>query len=203
VARRNAQVEAAIFDAIGLEDLWQPAIRQDGELREGAAVIELTSLVDLSNYPSGTRLIVRREPLHPGAQQSLFPSTQFRYWGHYTDQSGDAVALDAFMRAHAHVEDHIARLKDSGLCRFPFSSLEANRNWLFCVAASADLVRWFQLLCCDGKLARARPKQLRWTFFHAPGRLVHSARRAIVRILDDWPSADALVSAYQRIALLT
>ena len=203
VARRNAQVEAAIFDAVGLEDLWQPAIRQDGGPREGAAVIELTSLVDLSNDPSGTRLIVRREPLHPGAQQSLFPSIDYRYWGHYTDRSGEAVALDAFMRAHAHVEEHIARLKDSGLCRFPFSSLEANRNWLYCVSASADLVRWFQLLCCDGKLAIARPKQLRWTFFHAPGRLVHSARRAIVRILDDWPSHDALVSAYQRIALLT
>jgi Transposase DDE domain group 1 len=203
VARRNSQVEAAIFDAIGLEDLWQPAVRQDGELREGAAVIELTSLVDLSRYPSGTRLIVRREPLHPGAQQSLFPATDFRYWGHYTDRDGDPVALDVFMRAHAHVEEHIARLKDSGLCRFPFSDLEANKTWLFVLAAAADLVRWFQLLCCDGALSLARPKTLRWTFFHAPGRLVRSARREIVRILDGWPTADALRSAYERIALLT
>jgi hypothetical protein len=203
VARRNAQVQAAIFDAIGLEECWAPAVRQDGELRPGAAVIELTSLVDLSKYPSGTRLIVRREPLHPGAQQSLFPSIDFRYWGHYTDQAGDPVALDVFMRAHAHVEGHIARLKDSGLCRFPFSSLEANRTWLFCVTAAADLVRWFQLLCCDGDLAIARPKTLRWSLFHAPGRLVRSARREIVRILDGWPTAEALLSAYERIALLT
>jgi hypothetical protein len=203
VARRNAQVEAAILDAIGLEDLWQPAIRQDGELSEGAAVIELTSLVELSHYPFGTHLIVRREPLHPGAQQSLFPSIDFRYWGHYTDQAGDPVALDAFMRAHAHVEEHIARLKDSGLCRFPFSSLEANRNWLFCVTAAAGLVRWFQLLCLDGDLAIARPKTLRWSFFHTPGRLVRSARREIVRVLDGWPIAQALLAAYQRIALLT
>ena len=203
VARRNAQVGAAIFDAIGLEELWQPAVRQDGELREGAAVIELTSLVDLSHYPQGTRLIVRREPLHPGAQQSLFPSIDYRYWGHYTDRDGDPVALDRFMRAHAHVEEHIARLKDSGLLRFPFSSLEANRNWLFIVAGAADLVRWFQLLCLDGHLAIARPKALRWTFFHAPGRLVRSARREIVRVLDGWPTAEALLSAYRRIALIT
>ena len=107
------------------------------------------------------------------------------------------------MRAHAHVEGHIARLKDSGLCRFPFSSLEANRTWLFCVTAAADLVRWFQLLCCDGDLAIARPKTLRWSLFHAPGRLVRSARREIVRILDGWPTAEALLSAYERIALLT
>ena len=176
VARRNAQVEGAILDAIGMEECWAPAFRQDGELREGAAVIELTSLVELSGFPTGTRLIVRREPLHPGAQQSLFPSLEFRYWGHYTDQAGDPVTLDAFMRAHAHVEEHISRLKDSGLLRFPFSSLEANKNWLFCVCAAADLVRWFQLLCLDGELALARPKALRWSFFHAPGRLVRSAR---------------------------
>jgi hypothetical protein len=73
---------------------------------------------------------VRREPLHPGAQQTLFPSTEFRYWGHYTDQDGAPVDLDTHMRAHAHVEDHIRRLKDSGLCRFPFRDLDANRAWL-------------------------------------------------------------------------
>jgi hypothetical protein len=203
VARRTAQVEAAIFDAIGIEEVWSPAIRQDGELRAGAAVAELTSLVDLSAHPDGTRLIVRREPLHPGAQRSLFPSLEFRYWGHYTDRAGDPVTLDADMRAHAHVEEHIGRLKDSGLLRFPFSNLEANRNWLLLVAAAADLVRWFQLLCLDGALASAHPKTLRWSLFHAPGRLVRSARHEIVRVLDAWPAAGDLLGAYRRIALLT
>jgi hypothetical protein len=203
VARRTAQVEAAIFDAIGIEELWSPALRQNGELREGAAVAELTSLVELSRYPEGTRLIVRREPLHPGAQRSLFPSFEFRYWGHFTDRDGDPVALDAEMRAHAHVEEHIGRLKDSGLLRFPFSDLEANRNWLFVVCAAADLVRWFQLLCCSGSLASAHPKALRWSLFHAPGRLVRSARREIVRVLDAWPCAGDLLEAYRRIALIT
>jgi len=166
-------------------------------------VAELTELVDLSEWPEGTRLIVRREPLHPSAQHSLFPSLEYRYWGHYTDQDGDPVQLDLTMRAHAHVEQHIERLKDSGLLTFPFSDLEANRTWMASVMMAADLVRWFQLLCLDGELALARPKQLRWSLFHAPGRLVRSARREIVRILEAWPSAEALLSAYERIALLT
>ena len=203
LARSTRQITEAIFTTLGFEELWSPAIRQDGELREGAAVVELTELVDLSSFPSGTRLIVRREPLHPGAQQSLFPSLEHRYWGHYTDQAGDPVVLDAFMRAHAHVEQHISRLKDSGLCRFPFSNLEANRNRLMVVAGAADLVRWFQLLCCHSHLAIARPKQLRWSIFHAPGRLVASARRNFVQILDGWPSADAILGVYRRIALIT
>ncbi len=122
----------------------------------GSAVCELTELVELGSWPEGTRLIVRREPLHPGAQRSLFPSLEFRYWGFYTDQAGDPVDLDVIMRAHAHVENHIERLKDSGLCRFPFSDFEANANWMTAVMLAADLVRWFQLLCFEGYWQSAR-----------------------------------------------
>ena len=154
VARSNTQIHSAIFDTVGLEEFWEPALHQDGSPREGAAVAELTELVDLSEWPEGTRLIVRREPLHPGAQHSLFPSLEYRYWGHYTDQDGEPVELDQSMRAHAHVELHIARLKDSGLLAFPFSDLEANRTWMAAVMMAADLVRWFQLLCLHGSWAR-------------------------------------------------
>lgn len=122
---------------------------------------EVTDLVDLSTWPEGTRLIIRREPLHPGAQTTLLPDLEYRFWGHYTDQEDDPAELDRFIRAHAHAEDHIGRLKDSGLERFPFTDLVANQAWLQLVCCSADLVRWFQLLCVTGPLARAQPKRLR------------------------------------------
>lgn len=202
VARSNAQVHAAIFDTVGLEEIWEPALHQDGNPREGAAAADLSELVDLSEWPEGTRLIVRREPLHPGAQHSLFPSLEYRYWGHYSDQDGDPVELDQTMRAHAHVEQHIQRLKDSGLLAFPFSDLEANRTWMATVIMATDLVRWFQLLCLDGSWVKAQPKALRWGLFHAPGRLVRSGRRHVVRILSGWPSADALLGAYRKLDLI-
>jgi hypothetical protein len=205
VARSNKQVTAAISRTFTETnpDRWAPARRQNGQVRDGAQVAELTDLVDLSEWPEGTRLIVRREPLHPGAQQTLFPSTEFRYWGHYTDQASDPVTLDASMRAHAHVEDDIRRLKDSGLCRFPFTDLDANRAWLATVCHAADLVRWLQLLCVTGPLARAEPKALRWRLWHAPARLIHHARQDTVRILDGWPDAPAILAAHARIAALT
>jgi hypothetical protein len=78
-ARKNAQVTAAIFDAIGVEEVWLPALDQAGEMKDGAAVAELTSLIDAAKFPTDTRLIVRREPLHAGAQRSLFPSLDYRY----------------------------------------------------------------------------------------------------------------------------
>jgi hypothetical protein len=202
-ARSNAQVTAAIFDAIGIEEVWLPSLSQDGEENDERAVAELTSLIDTTRLPEGTRLVVRRQPLHPGAQRSLFPSLDYRYWGFYTDQDGDPRQLDVTMRAHAHVEQHIGRLKDSGLTRLPFISFEANANWLTTVALAADLVRWFQLLCCHGYWQDARPKALRWGIFGAPGRLVHRARRRIVRIVDGWPTTDVLLDAYRRIELLT
>ena len=101
------------------------------------------------------------------------------------------------MRAHAHVEDHISRLKDSGLCWFPFTSANTNRAWL-----AGDLVRWFQLLCLTGHLARAEPKTLRWRLWYAPARLIHHAHRDIVRILDGWPDAPAITAAHAHIAAL-
>ena len=203
VARSNAAIAAAISRVADDDDRWAGAVRQDGDERPGSAVAELTDVVELSGWPDGTRLIVRREPLHPGAQTSLFPSMEFRYWGHYTDAVGDAVVLDADMRAHAHVEDHIRRLKASGLERFPFADLDANRAWMATVGFAADLVRWFQLLCVTGALAVAEPKALRWTLWHTPARVVRRARRNVVRILDGWPTTDDLLAAYRCIALLT
>lgn len=107
------------------------------------------------------------------------------------------------MRAHAHVEGTIKRLKDSGASRFPFCDIDANRAWLAVVCFADALVRWFQMLCLTGPLAMAEPKALRWSLWHAPARIVSHARRRIVRILDGWPSTEVLLAAYRRIALIT
>jgi hypothetical protein len=50
------------------DHLRHPALEQDGTLRTGAEVAELTGMVDLTDHPDGTRIIVRRERPHPGAQ---------------------------------------------------------------------------------------------------------------------------------------
>jgi len=203
VARSNRQVHTAISKLRFDDDRWQTAVDQDRTDRPDAAVAELTDLVDLADWPPGTRLIVRRERRHPGAQQSLFPSETYRYWGHYTDADGTPAELDAHMRAHARVEDHIRRIKDSGGHRFPFVNAQANRTWLAVVCFADALVRWFQLLCLTGTLASAEPKRLRWQLWHTPARIVRHARRWVVRLLDDWPTTSCVLDAYQRIAGIT
>ena len=49
-AMSNDQVQAAIFDAEGIEEVWVPALTKDGEQRDGSSVCELTPLVSLSSF---------------------------------------------------------------------------------------------------------------------------------------------------------
>ena len=153
-ARHNTQITAAIAAARTDPDRWQPAVGgppgasrslpRPPRTRPGQP--ELTEAVDLSHWPEGTRLIVRREPLHPGAQRTLFDSPNWRYWGLVTDAAGDPARLDADMRAHAQAEDTIARLKDSRLDKMPFRAWAANAAWTALCVISLALVSWFQAL---------------------------------------------------------
>ena len=145
---------------------------------------------------------MRREPLHPGVQHSLFPSLEYRYWGFYTDQDGDPVELDRIMRAHAHVEQHISRLKDSGLLSFPFTKIEANRNWMATVLIGRRPRPLVPAVVPRGCWSNGPAQGTALGPVPRPGRLVHSARQEVVRILDGWPSADALIGAYAKMAAL-
>ena len=53
-----ARVQAAV-ETLNDSDGWCPAIEADGAIRDGAWVAEATDLVDLSGWPTGTRLILR------------------------------------------------------------------------------------------------------------------------------------------------
>ena len=220
VASKTDDIEAALGQLDVNDRRWVPALppkpnkqkpkrkqtnkrKKTKRKKRRAHVIDLTDEVDTSSRPKGTRLIVRREPKHPGAQRSLFPAHDYRYWGHWTDSEASAARTDADMRAHARVENNIARIKDSGAGRFPFHDLDANRAWPALVTWADTLVRWFQHLCLGGtRLARAKPKTLRRQLWHTPARLVHHARRTTIRIPHTWPTAPLIAVTHQHILQL-
>ncbi|WP_420445203.1 IS1380 family transposase [Candidatus Poriferisodalis sp.] len=194
-ARSAPAIQAAIRGALGEPGRWHNAPkRPDQRKRRGAQVAELTDLADLSGWPERTRLVVRREPLHPGAQRSLFPSENFRYWGSCTDQTGHPAQLDKLMRSHADIEDAVRRLKDSGLARMPFTDWHANSTWAAMCMTGLALVGWFQTACLTGALAKAAPKRLRWQLWHLPALVCHSARRVLLRLPEQHPGARALLA---------
>ena len=105
------------------EEAWYPAIEaieDDGELREKAFMAELTNLAGLSAWPEGSRVALRREGPHPGAQFNLFDPEGFRHQVFITNSADeDIVYPEARHRAHAHVEDRIKDAKATGLLHFP------------------------------------------------------------------------------------
>jgi Transposase DDE domain group 1 len=185
---------------------WLPAIDGDRELRDAAEIAELTHLVDLSAYPDGTRMIVRRERPHPGAQLSLFDTVEgLRHQVFITDSPRGACSvqlLELRHRAHARVEDRIRTGKDSGFGRFPSRQFAINAAWLELALIGIDLLAWTRTLLLDGELALAEPKTLRYRLLHVAARLVHTARRTILRIARTWPWAGELATAYARLAAL-
>lgn len=186
------------------ESAWQSAIDGDGQEREGAQVTELTERVDLSTWPQGTRLIVRRERPHPGAQLSVLDcETGYRHTAFITDQQGaDVAALELRHRRRARVEDAIRTGKETGMRRMPFAAFEHNAAWLEISLAAQALLRWAALLCLGGELALAEPKRIRQRLLHVAGRLVRSGRRVALRLPRSWPWAEALVAAFGRLRTL-
>jgi hypothetical protein len=193
-------VRAAI---LGLpEAAWQPAVRQDGQTREGAWVAELTDQLDLSGWPDGSRVIVRRERPHPGAQLSFTDHDGHRFLATLTDLPGSPVELECLHRARASAEDRVRAAKQTGLENLPFRDFDHNAVWLELSMIAQDLIAWTQLLALDGELAVCEPKTLRYRLLHTAGRLAFHARRATLRLQRTWPWVDALAAAFAQLAAL-
>ena len=185
------------------EDAWVVALAQDGTERENGEVAEITEMVDLSAWPDGSRLIVRRERPHPGAQLSFTDHDGYRFQAILTDQDDrDIAVLECRHRQHAHVEDRIRDDKDTGLSKFPFKAFAHNEVWLEIVMLAHDLIIWTQALTLDGELAKAEPKRLRYQLLHVAGRLAFSGRRAKLHLQDSWPWTEQLLAAFQKLKTL-
>jgi len=160
-------------------------------------------MVDLSAWPEGSRLIVRRERPHPGAQLSFTDHDGYRFQAILTDQPDEDVAvIECRHRQRAHVEDRIRDDKDTGLAKFPFREFALNEVWLQIVMLAHDLIVWTQALVLDGELARAEPKRLRYRLLHVAGRLAFSGRRCRLHLQHTWPWVTELKTAFQRLKAL-
>jgi Transposase DDE domain group 1 len=184
-------------------DAWVSALDQDGSERNNGEVAEITGTLELGSWPQGSRVIVRRERPHPGAQLSFTDHDGYRFQAILTDQPDENIAIiECRHRQHAHVEDRIRDDKDTGLSKFPFKAFALNEVWLEIVMLAHDLLAWTQALLLDGELAKAQPKRLRHRLLHVAARLAFHGRRGKLRLQHDWPWAAQLLAAFQKLKLL-
>jgi hypothetical protein len=172
--RLQGQVRATIHALDQHDPRWQQAITQQGTPRNNAAVAEITDLVELSAWPVGARLLVRREPLHPGARH----------------------------RAHARVEDRIRCAKDTGLASMPCDTFDRNQLWCQLVMIAADLLVFTQQLALRGHHRVAEPRALRYQLLHVAGRIIRSGRQTVMHLQADWPYTAVLLAAFRRLRAL-
>lgn len=196
-------VRTAIHDLDFDDRRWVGAIRQDGRPRNRAAVAEITDLVDLDAWPPRSRLIVRREPLHPGAQQTFDDIDGVRFTAFLTDQpEADIAELDRRHRAHARVEDRIRCAKNTGLAAMVCDTFDRNQIWLQTILIACDLTVFMQTLALTGHWSKAEPSVLRYQLFHVAARISRSGRQTTLRLQHDWPFTHVLVSAFRRLRAL-
>jgi hypothetical protein len=193
----------ALVEAVNLvpKKVWTPAYDADGQVRKGAWVAEITGMVDLSGWPAGMRLIVRKERPHPGAQLRFTDVDGLRLTAFVTNTGrGQLPDLELRHRRRARCEDRIKAGKDTGMRNLPFKSFAANQIWLALVALALDLTAWMQMLALTGHEARRwEPKTLRLHLFSLPGRIARHARRIRLHLPRNAPTTGLALGALARL----
>ena len=195
----------AIVDLIP-DQCWHPAVETGGELRDGAWVAEATDMIDLSSWPEGSRLILRKERPHPGAQLTFTDVDGHRVTAFLTDTDrgvipGQVAGLELRHRQHTRVEDRIREGKAAGLRNLPCRGFTENAAWLEAVLAAADLVCWAKLICFAHvpSLARCEIAAFRYRVLHVAAQLTRSARRTCLRIDRTWRWAAQIAEGFHRL----
>jgi hypothetical protein len=204
----TAEVREAIV-ALGEDHVWEEATEQDNEVRDGAWVAEITEHLDLRCWPKGSRVIVRKERPHPGAQLSLFDvEAGFRHTAFICAPRPEAprdprpiAELELEHRQHARVEDRIRQAKATGLRNLPSKKMPENKAWFECLLAAVDLICWSKLICFKDapELAKCEIATFRYRILHMAARIARSGRVVYLRLDRTWRWAKALALAFTRL----
>ncbi|MEU3073438.1 IS1380 family transposase [Streptomyces laurentii] len=181
---------------------WTVAVEPDGEIRDGAWVAELTGDV-LKGRPQGTRLIVRKERPHPGAQSRITDADGLRLTAFATNTTDIPIAaLELRHRQRARAEDRIRAARATGLRNLPLHDTAQNQIWLEIVQIALDLLAWMPMLALTGETRGWEPRQLRLRLFSAAAQIVTTARRRHLRFARHWPWTDVITAALARLDAL-
>jgi hypothetical protein len=191
---------ATVVDQIPAE-AWTPAYDGDGQPREGAWVAEVTDLLDLSSWPAGMRVIIRKERPHPGAQLRLTDIDGHRITAFATNTSrGQLADLELRHRDRARCED---RIRKTGLTNLPLHDFTQNQIWCAIVALAVELTAWMQMLALTGHDARCwELKRLRLRLFSIAGRLAQHSRTRRLHLSAHAPWAELLADMINRLQTL-
>ena len=188
--------------------VWVPAYDAHDEVRDGAWVAEITDLLDLTGWPPGMRVIVRKERPHPGAQLRITDPDGLRVTAFATNTrpggpGAQLADLELRHRRRARAEDRIRVSKDTGLSNLPLHDYGQNQIWVAIVALAVEITAWMQMLALTGHHARRwEPKRLRLRLFTIPATLARTGRRILLHLAEKSPWATLATAAFHRLRAL-
>lgn len=195
----------AIVDQVP-DHCWEPAIETGNGIRDGAWVVDVTGMLDLSTWPTGATVILRAERPHPGAQLTFTDADGHRITAIITDIPdqvipGQTAGLELNHRQHARVEDRIREAKNTGLRNLPCRGWDENVAWLEALLTATDLVCWTKLLGFQDipTLAHAEIATFRNLVLHIAARLTRGARQVRVRLDQTRKHAGVIAEAWRTI----
>ena len=183
---------------------WTPAYDDERTPRDGAWVAEATGVLELSGWPKGMRVIIRKERPHPGAQLRFTDADGLRLTAFVTNtDKGQLADLELRHRRRARAEDRIRAAKTTGLANLPLHRFAHNRIWVAIAALALELTAWMQTLALtDHQARRWEPKRLRLRLLAIAGRIAHHARQTHLRLASHAPWVELLHTAHQRLTRL-
>lgn len=185
------------------EALWKP-YREDAD-----AILECAELYnyDPLEKKAGEELDqVRYLVIRVRSRQGvLFGGRTTKYFAVVTNIWGDwsAQKLLEWQREKAGSIEAIHDVMKNELAAgvLPCGRFGANAAWFRLAAISHNVLTALKRLALPAELLRARPKRLRFLFLNAPGRLVHHARKLVLRLglgaqrIREWLEARPLLAA--------
>lgn len=193
-------------DTLNLAQGWYPAIDSSGEICDGAWVPEAMPLVNPATWPAGTRLILRKERPHPGAQLRFTDIDGTRVTGvhhRHRPKCGARTAgrpgttpPPARPRRGPHPRGQSRRPGQPALPRFPGQRRLAGDRPHRCRPGRLDPVAWAQLDVFTGtpQLARVEINAFRYRVLHVAARITCGARQLRLRIDATWRWASAIAT---------
>ncbi len=143
-----------------------------------------------------------------------------------TDLEGDAAEIEHWHRQRAQIEERVKEVKlGDGLLHFPLGTMNANRAWQTAGVIAHNLVALLSSVVAEvnhrrlqeqleqspeppprpaaARVAAHNTKLVRRWLLAVPGRVLHSGRRAVLRLAESMLWAGTFIATYRRLRLLT
>jgi len=162
---------------------WQLEREEPEARREWAEVPYVPSDGDhRKNRPCLRRYLAIR--ITPRQGRLFADGSQVKHFAIVTNRAGAGLALLQWHREKAGTVEHTHHVLKNELAAaaLPSGKFGANAAWFRLNVLTYNLLTALKRLTLPGDFATARPKRLRFLLFNTVGKVVHHARRALLRL---------------------